>query len=233
MQVKEIMTTAPITITKNTLLPEALELMQGNSIRRLLVVDDKGKLIDIVTKKDLNEVSASPATSLSIFELNYLLAKTTIGDILKVRKDRPGTLVTIDENALVGQAAVLLREYKIGGLPVMSGDKVVGIVTESDIFDVFITVMGYKEPGTRLIIEIEEDKEGTIKDISEIIFNNHGNIQKLLAYLNKEGKYMIELRITSENDEKIIKELKEKSYVIKNIVSWKDGEEKWVQKKLV
>lgn len=218
MQVKEIMTTAPITITKSTLLADALELMQESNIRRLLVVDDKGKLIDIVTKKDLNEVSASPATSLSIFELNYLLAKTTIADILKVRKDRPGTLVTIDEDALVGQAAVLLREYKIGGLPVMRGEDVVGIVTESDIFDVFITVMGYKEPGTRMIIEIQEDKEGTIKDISEIIYTNQGNIQKLLAYLNKEGKYMIEMRISSENDDKIINELKEKSYVIKNIV---------------
>lgn len=219
MQVKEIMTTAPITITKNTLLPDALELMQDNNIRRLLVIDEKGKLIDIVTKKDLNEVSASPATSLSIFELNYLLAKTTIGDILKVRQDRPKILVTIDEDALVGQAAVLLREHKIGGLPVMRGEEVVGIVTESDIFDVFVMVMGYKEPGTRIIIEIKEDKEGTIKDISEIIFRNHGNIQKLLAYLNKEGKYMIELRITSENDEQIVSELKEKGYLIKNIVS--------------
>lgn len=219
MQVKEIMTTAPVTITKNTLLPDALELMQDNSIRRLLVVDEKGKLIDIVTKKDLNEVSASPATSLSIFELNYLLAKTTIGDILKVRKDRPGTLVTIDEDALVGQAAVLLREYKIGGLPVMRGEEVVGIVTESDIFDVFVSVMGYKEPGTRIIIEMEEDREGTIKEISEIIFNNHGNIQKLLAYQNKQGKYMIELRIVTENDSKTIEELKEKGYFIKNVVS--------------
>lgn len=220
MQVKEIMTTAPITITRKTLLPDALDLMQENNIRRLLVVDENGKLVDIVTKKDLNEVSASPATSLSIFELNYLLAKTTIGDILKVRKDRPDRLVTIDGDALVGQAAVLLREYKIGGLPVMSGEKVVGIVTESDIFDVFVSVMGYKEPGTRIIIEVEEDKEGTIKEISEIIFNNHGNIQKLLAYLNKEEKYMIEIRITSGNDEKIIAELKEKGYLIKNVVSW-------------
>lgn len=219
MQVKEIMTKAPLTIKKTTLLSDALELMQNNSIRRLLVVDDNDKLVDIVTKKDLSEVSASPATSLSIFELNYLLAKTTIGDILKVRKDRPGKLITIDQNALVGQAAVLLREHKIGGLPVMNGEEVVGIVTESDIFDVFITVMGYKEPGTRIIIEIEEDKGGILRDISEIIFANGGNIQKLLVYANKEEKIMIELRITSQDDQKIVNELKEKGFNLKNVVN--------------
>lgn len=219
MQVKEIMTKAPLTIKKATLLSDALELMQNNSIRRLLVVDDNDKLVDIVTKKDLSEVSASPATSLSIFELNYLLAKTTIGDILKVRKDRPGKLITIDQNALVGQAAVLLREHKIGGLPVMNGEEVVGIVTESDIFDVFITVMGYKEPGTRIIIEIEEDKGGILRDISEIIFANGGNIQKLLVYANKEEKIMIELRITSQDDQKIVNELKEKGFNLKNVVN--------------
>ncbi len=219
MQVKEIMTKAPLTIKKTTLLSDALDLMQNNSIRRLLVVDDNDKLVDIVTKKDLSEVSASPATSLSIFELNYLLAKTTIGDILKVRKDRPGKLITIDQNALVGQAAVLLREHKIGGLPVMNGEEVVGIVTESDIFDVFITVMGYKEPGTRIIIEIEEDKGGILRDISEIIFANGGNIQKLLVYANKEEKIMIELRITSQDDQKIVNELKEKGFNLKNVVN--------------
>ena len=219
MQVKEIMTKAPLTIKRTTLLPDALDLMQNNSIRRLLVVDDNGKLIDIVTKKDLNEVAASPATSLSIFELNYLLAKTTIGDILKVRKDRPEKLITINQDALVGQAAVLLREHKIGGLPVMNGDEVVGIVTESDIFDVFITVMGYKEPGTRIIIEIEEDKGGILRDISDIIFTNGGNIQKLLVYANKEDKIMIELRITSQDDQKIVNELIEKGYNLKNVVN--------------
>lgn len=218
MQVKEIMTKAPLTIKKTTLLPDALDLMQTNNIRRLLVVDDKGKLIDIVTKKDLNEVSASPATSLSIFELNYLLAKTTIGDILKVRKHRPGQLITIDQDALVGQAAVLLREHKIGGLPVMDGEDVVGIVTESDIFEVFIKVMGYKEPGTRIIIEIAEDKEGIMKDIAEIIYTKGGNIQKLLVYNNNDEKIIMELRITSSDDEQIVEELKQAGYVLKNVV---------------
>lgn len=219
MRVKEIMTTAPITITKKTMLPDALEIMQGNNVRRLLVVDENGKLIDIVTKKDLNEMSASPATSLSVFELNYLLAKTTIGDILKVRKDRPDKLITINEDAIVGQAAVLLREYKIGGLPVMSGEKIVGIVTESDIFEVFINLMGFKKPGTRITIQMEQDKEGAIKEISEVIFEMHGNIFNLLAYQNQDDKYMIEIGLVSEDYLEIIEKLQAKGYNVVNVVS--------------
>lgn len=219
MRVKEIMTTAPITITKQTLLPDALELMQENNVRRLLVVDENGKLIDIVTKKDLNEMSASPATSLSVFELNYLLAKTTIGDILKVRKDRPDKLITIDEDAIVGQAAVLLREHKIGGLPVISGDKIVGIVTESDIFEVFINLMGFKKPGTRITIQMEQDKEGAIKEISEIIFEMHGNIFNLLAYQNQQDMYMIEIGLVADNYLEIIEKLEIKGYNVVNVVS--------------
>lgn len=219
MRVKEIMTTAPITITKKTMLPDALEIMQENNVRRLLVVDENGKLIDIVTKKDLNEMSASPATSLSVFELNYLLAKTTIGDILKVRKDRPDKLITIDEDAIVGQAAVLLREHKIGGLPVMSGEKIVGIVTESDIFEVFINLMGFKKPGTRITIQMEQDKEGAIKEISEVIFEMHGNIFNLLAYQNQDDKYMIEIGLVSEDYLEIIEKLQAKGYNVVNVVS--------------
>ncbi len=219
MKVREIMTAEPITITKETMLSDALELMQEKKVRRLLVVDSNGTLEDIVTKKDLNEVSASPATSLSIFELNYLLAKTTIGDILKVRKDRPDKLITIDQEALVGQAAVLLREYKIGGLPVMDGDMLAGVVTESDIFEVFISIMGLKESGTRIAIQLEEDREGIIKQISEVIFENKGNIGKLLLYENKQGNIMIEIRFLSPNDEAIINGLKEQGFNIVSIVS--------------
>ena len=216
MQVKEIMTMEPVTITKQTLLTDALDMMKEKNIRRLLVVDEKGRLLDIVTKKDLNEMSPSPATSLSIFELNYLLAKTTIGDILKVRKDRPDHLITIAEDALVGQAAVLLRENKIGALPVLRGEEIAGIVTETDIFDVFVNLMGYKEPGTRMIIQLEEDKEGIIKEISEIIYEKQGNINQLLAYKNNAGKYVLELGFQCANSEEAMKAIADRGYQIIN-----------------
>lgn len=217
MKVKEIMAENPITIERKTLISDAFDLMKENDIRRLPVTEN-GELIDIVTKKDLNEMSASPASTLSVFELNYLLAKTTIGDILKIRKDRPDFLVTIDQDALVGQAAVLMREYKIGGVPVTKDGDLVGVITETDIFDAFVKVMGFKEQGTRIMIEMESDKKGVIAEISELISQKQGNITQFLTYLNKEGKYIIEMRFEIDDGEKMVEEIKANGFNVIHVV---------------
>ena len=133
MYVRSRMSKNPITITRETTIAEALDIMRNNSIRRLPVME-KDKLVGIVTERDL-EVSPSPATSLSVFEINYLLAKMKIGDVLPKRQN----VITVSPDALLEEAALLMRDHKIGALPVCEDGKLVGIITETNIFDAFIT----------------------------------------------------------------------------------------------
>lgn len=127
--VRDWMTRDPITVNPKTPLPEAHKLMKECHIRRLPVVDH-GRLVGIVTLGDIREASPSDATSLSIFELHYLLAKLTISEIMTREP------ITISPDATIREAAKLMLKHKIGGLPVMENGKLVGIITESDIFRV-------------------------------------------------------------------------------------------------
>lgn len=136
--VQEWMTPNPITIGPNTSLGQANRLMKEHGMRRLPVVD-RGKLVGIVTLGDLREASPSDATSLSIFEIHYLLAKLTVKDIMAKN------VVTVKPETSVFDAARLMLENKIGGLPVVDGGQVVGIITESDIFRMVVQE-GDEEP---------------------------------------------------------------------------------------
>lgn len=127
--VRDWMTTNPITVLPKTTLPDAHKLMKESKIRRLPVVDH-GHLTGIVTLGDVREAQPSNATSLSIFELHYLLSKLTVD---KIMTREP---ITISPDAGVREAARLMLDHKIGGLPVVQDGRLVGIITESDIFRV-------------------------------------------------------------------------------------------------
>ena len=130
--VKDWMTANPVTICPNTTLPEANSLMKECGVRRLPVVDN-GLLVGIVTLGDIREASPSSATTLSIYELNYLISRLTVAEIMT----RDPIAVSADTS--VGAAARLMLEHKIGGLPVVDGTRVVGIITESDIFRLLVS----------------------------------------------------------------------------------------------
>lgn len=135
MYVKSRMTTNPFIISPEHTIPDAQEIMMKHGIRRLPVVKN-GKLVGVVTKEDIERYSPSKATSLSMSEITYLLSKTKIKQIMT--KDP----VVIPPNALLEEAAILMRDQRVGFLPVVDGDKLVGIITESDIFDAFIELLG-------------------------------------------------------------------------------------------
>ncbi|MCS7251833.1 MAG: CBS domain-containing protein [Thermoflexus sp.] len=135
-RVRDWMTSNPITISPRTTLPEAHRIMKEHRIRRLPVIDEHGRLVGIVTLGDVREASPSGATSLSIFELNYLLACLTVDKIM-TRK-----VITVTPDTPIVEAARLMLEHKIGGLPVVENDRVVGIITESDIFKMVVRLMG-------------------------------------------------------------------------------------------
>lgn len=129
--VQDWMTRDPVTITSDTALPYAHRLMQDHKIRRLPVVEE-GVLVGIITLGDIREAEPSDATSLSIFELNYLLAKLPVSDIMTPDP------ITVTPITTIARAAQLMLEHKVGGLPVVDRGKLVGIITESDIFRLLV-----------------------------------------------------------------------------------------------
>lgn len=149
--VRDWMTPNPITIVPKTTLPEAHQLMKRSNIRRLPVVD-RGRLVGIVTLGDVREAEPSDATSLSIYELSYLLSKLTVDKIMT--RDP----LTISPQASIREAAQVMLEHKIGGLPVMEGEQLVGVITESDIFRVLA-----QEPEPHALDRIEEFQAGTFR----------------------------------------------------------------------
>jgi len=130
--VREWMTSAPVVATPGTTLPDALILMKRNNIRRLPVCQND-RLIGIVTRGDLRGAQPSEATSLSIFELNYLIGRVTLDQIMTRNP------VTVTPNTTIGAAARLMLRRKISGLPVMEDGRLVGIITESDIFRLVVS----------------------------------------------------------------------------------------------
>jgi acetoin utilization protein AcuB len=130
-QVRDWMTANPVTITPKTTLPDAYKLMKEFRIRRLPVVEH-GDLVGMVSWGDVREASASDASSLSVWELNYLLSKLTVESIMSKK------IVAIGPNETIQDAARLMLQHKISGLPVVETGKIVGVVTESDIFRMIV-----------------------------------------------------------------------------------------------
>jgi len=168
MFVRDFMTPNPLTIEPKTTYPEALSLMREKKIRRLPVMK-KGKLVGIVVEKDLLSSQPSPATTLSIHEMYHLLAQ------LKVEQFMTSPVVTATPQCPMEAAAGIMIDRKIGSLPVMEGDKLVGIITETDIFKAFVNVLGGYVEGVRLTIELP-DKPGQLAKIAEDIAAVNGNI---------------------------------------------------------
>ncbi len=168
MLVGERMTHPVITISPDMPIVEALDLMKREHIRRTPVVDGNGKLVGIVSDKDLLNASPSPATSLSVWELNYLLSKVKVEDVMT--KD----VIFVTENTPIEQAARIMADNKIGGLPVVRGDDVVGIITETDLFKIFLELMGAREMGVR-VTALVPHKSGKLAQLTAAISQAGGN----------------------------------------------------------
>lgn len=167
MLIGERMSKPVITISPDMPIPDALNLMKKEHIRRAPVVKD-GKLAGIVSDKDLLNASPSPVTTLSIWEMNYLLSKVTVSQVMT------SNVLTVTEDTPIEQAARIMADNKIGGLPVMRDGHVVGIITETDLFKVFLELLGAREPGVRCTALIE-DQPGQLADITQAIASRNGN----------------------------------------------------------
>ncbi|MEE9202163.1 MAG: CBS domain-containing protein [Dehalococcoidia bacterium] len=146
MYVKEYMSPSVVTTEPDALILDAQKLMREHRIRRLPVVDKGGKLVGLITQDRLREVAPSPATSLSVWELNYLLARMKVKDVMVKG------VVTVRPNTTLEAAASLGQGRGIGTLPVVEKGKLVGIITTTDVFKILTQVLGFGEPGTRIHI---------------------------------------------------------------------------------
>jgi len=170
MFVRDCMSSPPVTITPDTPFQDALKLMRERRFRRLPVVDNRDRLVGIVSERDLLYASPSPATSLSVWELNYLLSQ------LEVRELMTEDVITTTPDTPIEDAAYLMADNKIGGLPVVDENKhVVGVITETDIFKTFVEMFGGGEAGLRLSLKVPKRK-GVLAELSQAIVNLGGNV---------------------------------------------------------
>ncbi len=202
MYVKLFMTTNPYTVAPDTNVSDAMVIMREKNIRRMPVMKN-GKLVGMISEKKLLEVSPSPATSLSVFEINYLLSKTKIESVMT--KD----VVTISSGSLLEEAAIKMRDNHVGSLPVVDDGKLVGIITESNVFDAFVEVLGARDHGSRIVIEVVDDRPGVVAKIAGIIAGFDVNITHLV-FLKSE----IMIRVNTHNIDSILKALAENGFKV-------------------
>jgi len=203
MRIRDVMTKNPITVESETLVLDAQKLMRENNIRRLPVVD-KGKLVGIVTQHELLQASPSPATSLSIYELNYLLSKMKVKEIMKKNP------VTLSPNTPFEEALRIGQEKRIGSFPVVDEKgKLVGITTESDIVRILTRVLGLREEGSRITVEGLGEELGELQKMIGIVDHHKTPILSMMTLPRPEKRdWLVVLRVMTKNPESIVKDLK-------------------------
>jgi acetoin utilization protein AcuB len=173
------MTPDVVTVSPDLPIAEGLELMRQKKVHRFPVLDKKGKLVGIVSHSDLLYASPSSATSLNVWEVTYLLNQIKIKEVMTKK------VITVEESCPIEDAARLMRENAIGGLPVMRGDEVVGIITESDLFEVFLELLMAEEKGVRLTVLAPYFK-GSLAQISSAISQAGGLIHALNSFIAED-----------------------------------------------
>ena len=213
MFVGRYMTANPLTVPENMPVQEAEEIMRKHKIRRLPVVKGE-KLVGIVTEIDLLRVSPSSATSLSMFELNYLLSR------LQVKEAMTKNPRTISPEATIEEAALIMRENNVGALPVVENGKLVGIITESDIFDAYIDLMGLRKTGTRVVIDVE-NRLGVLAEVTEVIKAHGVNIISLACQAREDGvSGEVVLRLDTQNPKSLLADLEKRGYRVVHVTGW-------------
>lgn len=207
MFVKWRMTAQPFTIGPDATVPQAIELMRQHNVRKLPVLSE-GKLVGVVSQSDIDRASPSMATSFSAGEVAYLFGK------LKVSKVMTRNPETIGVDALLEEAAILMRDKKIEMLPVMDGQRLVGVITESDLLDAFIELQGARENGTRLVIEAD-DQPGVMAKLSSITGKQETNITNIAVYRSGMERSLVVLGLNTLNTEALEKQLEAEGFSIK------------------
>lgn len=203
MAVKDFMTRKVVYVSPDTTVAHTADMMREQGLRRLPVIKND-RLVGVVTERTMAEASPSKVTSLSIYEMNYLLNKTKIRDIMA--RD----VVTVSPYASLEDAVYAMMKNQVGILPVVEAGQVFGVITEKDVFKAFLEVSGYGEEGIRVIITAD-DTVGTLAKIVDTISADNLNIKRTVVATRRSGKVAIEIQIDGKADvtdlrEKLIKQ---------------------------
>ena len=200
MLVGERMSHPVISIPPDMPIVDALNLMKREHIRRTPVVKD-GKLVGIVSDKDLLNASPSPATSLSIWEMNYLLSKIKVKDVMTEE------VMTVNEDTPIEEAARIMADNKIGGLPVMRDGHVAGIITETDLFKIFLELMGAREAGVRATILVL-DQPGQLAQVTQKVASLGANVVAFGQFTGEDpSNRLVTFKVTGLSEDQLRKEI--------------------------
>ena len=209
MYVGRIMHTHLVTVPPDTTLVKAKEIIAEKRINHLLVVDQKGDLIGLISDRDVKRSWASPATTLSIHELNYLLTQLTV-DMIMTRK-----IITIPPGTTVERAALIMQENRISALPVIDDKKLVGIITTTDVMEVLLRAIGFGEGSTRFTVLVE-DRIGVVAEVSKLLKEQQISIRSLVTWPEKNHPNIFQLvmRVGAEDGDKAIKTLNDGGFKV-------------------
>ncbi len=209
MYVGRIMHTDLITVSPSTSLEDASILVKKKKIDHLPVINDSGKLVGILSDRDLKQYWASPATSLSNHELNYLLQQVLV-EMVMIK-----TVITISPGTTIERAALIMQENDINALPVMEDDHLVGIITSTDVMGVLLSAIGISDDSVRIGVMVK-DSIGSLAEVSEILRKEEINIQSLFSWPEREhnGIYQLVMRIPENDGQKAIDALNRNGYKV-------------------
>jgi acetoin utilization protein AcuB len=214
MQVEKRMKATPITVSPEDSFRHAMTLIRQRGIRHLPVVEG-GRLVGIVTDRDLRQASPSPATSLEIHELHYLLQRITVREIMTTK------VHTVTPATPIEEAARLMLQHKIGGLPVLQDGMLVGILTETDILRAFVDLMGLQADQTRIELVLE-DRPGAFLEVCRIIQDQGGDFASMvsatLPHAGQEKKVMV-FRLEGVRAESLVKNLEQSGHTVLSITT--------------
>lgn len=191
MLVKQRMTANPFTATPGESIPDAQATMDRHTVRHLPVVED-GTVVGVISENDIAAALPSRATTLSAGEATYLVSRLTVATVMS----RPA--LTIGPDALLEEAAVIMRDRKIEMLPVVEDGTLIGVITESDLLDSFIDLLGFAEHGTRLTIEAP-DEPGVLSQMTGIMARHHANINHLAVHRGKFDTSVVVVGVNTLN----------------------------------
>lgn len=200
MLVDERMSHPVITLPVDMPIMEALDLLRRERIRRAPVVKD-GKMVGIISDHDLLNASPSQATTLSVHELNYLLSKVTVEEVMTEN------VLSVSVDTPIEEAARIMADNKIGGLPVMRDGQVVGIITETDLFKVFLELMGARERGVRATVLIS-DKPGQLALLTQAVAKSGGNFIAFGQFAGEDpSNRLVSFKVSGLEEDQLRKEI--------------------------
>lgn len=215
MYVRQVMTEYPETLGIDASFLDALTIMRDKKIRHLPVVDDNNRLLGMVTDRDLMRQGAADSTILSVRELITVLSRKKVKDLM-IKKEK---LYIATPDMIIERAAKTMYENRVGAIPVVEGDKLIGIMATSDILELFVEAMGFKtDIWTRITFDLP-DKPGELLEIAEIVKKSGVNIVSVITTKIEQGKgTMLVIRIQTNEPDEILTNLKEAGYKIESVI---------------